>query len=142
MKKLFFFIPGKVVGKERPKFSTRRGFAYTPEKTANYEALVKLAYRETYGSHMVQEGVPLKVEILAVFPIPMSESKKRAALMRAGTIRPCKKPDVDNIAKSICDALNHVAYKDDSQITELYITKRYENDNWQVGAYVTIYERG
>ena len=41
-------IPGEPVAKGRPKFSTRGGFvkAITPEKTANYETLVKLAFKQ------------------------------------------------------------------------------------------------
>ena len=48
--------------------------------------------------------------------------RKRAA---EGKIKPCKKPDSDNIAKAILDALNGVAYYDDSQIVELTIKKEY-----------------
>ena len=36
-----------------------------------------------------------------------------------------KKPDCDNIAKSILDALNNVAYYDDSQICKLSVEKYY-----------------
>lgn len=36
-----------------------------------------------------------------------------------------KKPDIDNIAKVVCDALNGVAYKDDKQIVSLKLAKRY-----------------
>ena len=40
-------------------------------------------------------------------------------------IRPTKKPDVDNITKSILDSLNGIAYKDDSQVTGLEVMKEY-----------------
>lgn len=36
-----------------------------------------------------------------------------------------KKPDFDNIAKVVCDALNKVAYYDDSQIAESIVMKRW-----------------
>ena len=36
-----------------------------------------------------------------------------------------KKPDIDNIAKIVADALNKVAYDDDSQICDMKIIKRY-----------------
>ena len=42
-----------------------------------------------------------------------------------GVINPQTKPDADNIAKIICDALNNIAYKDDTQIIELTVVKRY-----------------
>lgn len=34
-------------------------------------------------------------------------------------------PDLDNVAKSVCDALNGVAYFDDAQICKLSIHKYY-----------------
>jgi Holliday junction resolvase RusA-like endonuclease len=38
------------------------------------------------------------------------------------------KPDCDNIAKIVCDALNGIAYKDDSQIFDVKISKVYGVD--------------
>jgi Holliday junction resolvase RusA-like endonuclease len=38
-----------------------------------------------------------------------------------------KKPDVDNIAKSILDALNGAAYDDDKQVVALMIHKEYSD---------------
>ena len=40
---LRFTVEGKPVGKARPRF-TRKGFAYTPEKTVRYEAAVRAAF--------------------------------------------------------------------------------------------------
>jgi Holliday junction resolvase RusA-like endonuclease len=45
--------------------------------------------------------------------------------MLDGIVRPTKKPDFDNIGKIICDALNKIAYDDDSQIVEANIYKVY-----------------
>lgn len=45
--------------------------------------------------------------------------------MQDGYIRPTKKPDCDNIAKIICDALNGIAYYDDSQIVKIEVDKVY-----------------
>ena len=44
---LRFTVPGKPVGKARPRF-TRRGFAYTPEKTVRYEAAVRAERDKIY----------------------------------------------------------------------------------------------
>ena len=46
-------------------------------------------------------------------------------MMADGKILPTKKPDVDNVVKSIFDGLNKVAFKDDTQIVELHCSKRY-----------------
>ena len=43
----------------------------------------------------------------------------------AGKINPTKKPDCDNIVKTICEALNGIAYKDYQQITLAQIRKKY-----------------
>ena len=45
--------------------------------------------------------------------------------MLANRILPVKKPDCDNIAKIVLDALNKIAYKDDSQVIELSVKKLY-----------------
>ena len=52
--------------------------------------------------------------------------------MIAGQRTPTKKPDADNIAKVVCDALNGVAYKDDTQIVSLHIKKSYTADEPRV----------
>jgi len=36
-----------------------------------------------------------------------------------------KKPDIDNLAKAVKDALKGIIYKDDSQIVEAYLSKQY-----------------
>ena len=43
-------------------------------------------------------------------------------------ISPTKKPDIDNIAKIVLDAMNKFAFKDDTQITKLEVEKKYGNE--------------
>lgn len=126
----FFVVPGEPVAKGRPKFTTRSGFvrAITPEKTANYETLVKLSFSQEYPeAKPFEKDTPLSVYIIASFGIPKSVSKKKAQEMTDCYIRPTKKPDCDNIGKIICDALNGIAFHDDSQIVELTINKYYSD---------------
>lgn len=122
-----FEIPGKPCGKGRPRFYNGR--AITPKDTVNYETLVKLAFRQAYPN---AEPIAAKVEVIAkitaYYPIPVSASKKRQSLMRAGLIKPTTKPDTDNIAKICLDALNGIAYHDDAQIVELQVTKLYGDE--------------
>ena len=54
--------------------------------------------------------------------------------MVAGLIHPTKKPDADNIAKIIMDALNGVAYEDDRQVVELIVRKFFSDT-----AYVDVF---
>lgn len=106
-----FTILGQPVAKGRPKV-TKWG-TYTPEKTVNYENLVKWSYIEAHSKEDVLES-DLSIDITFYFQIPKSTSKKNKILMNDGDIRPSKKPDIDNCIKSITDALNTIAYKDDS----------------------------
>ena len=122
-------IPGVPVGKGRPKFSTFGGYpkAYTPVKTVNYENLVKIAFQQT-GEQPFERETQLRADITAFFPIPKSVSKKKREEMNRGLLIHTKKPDCDNIAKSILDALNGLAYYDDSQICELSVYKMYSDE--------------
>lgn len=117
-----FTIPGEPMGKARPRIC-RNGHSFTPKKTVNYETLVKEMYSIAKGEYY--ENKQLAITVRAYFSIPESKSRKQKELMIAGAIQPTKKPDCDNILKIICDALNGVAYKDDSQIVTASITKWY-----------------
>ena len=125
-----FTVYGTPVGKGRPKFSTFNGHAtaYTPAKTVNYENLVKLSYQQQCNNKPYEKDVPLKAEIAAYFPIPKSTSKKKREAMLNGEIYHTKKPDADNIVKCILDALNGIAYYDDSQVVYVRCKKNYSDE--------------
>ena len=58
-------IPGEPVGKGRPRF-TKNGHSFTPEKTVNYENLVKLTFKSDYpNAEPVAKDVPLAADITA-----------------------------------------------------------------------------
>lgn len=119
-----FVVEGKPVGKGRPRFRRMGNFvqAYTPANTAEYEKLIKLRFQNAGG---VITDKPARVEITAFFAPPKSTKKRDKAEMLMNKILPTKKPDCDNIAKIILDALNQIAYKDDSQVIELIVKKRF-----------------
>lgn len=125
-KSLTLVIPGTPVGKGRPRFSTAGRFprAYTPEKTAAYEELVRTVWAKS-GRKQAPDGAAIHARIMAGFPIPQSKSRKAREAMAAGTVPYIHKPDLDNIAKAALDALNGLAYRDDSQIITLTVTKCY-----------------
>ena len=116
----FLTIPGKPLGKQRPRV-TKWG-TYTPKQTINYETLVQQLYITNKLPKL--EGY-LEVKIKAYYPIPKSTSKKNKEKMLKGELLPDKKPDLDNIMKIICDALNGIAYDDDKQIIKGSIYKAY-----------------
>ena len=120
-----FEIVGEPQGKGRPRFSTRGGFVktYTPEKTASYENFVKVCYLNKYKGQKLDGEII--AEIIAYFPIPKSFSKKKRSEAIEGKIMPTKKPDTDNIAKTILDSLNGIAFEDDKQVVALLVKKLY-----------------
>jgi len=121
-----FTVDGAAVPKQRPRISGRR--AYTPKRTKDYEERVLNEFRSSYQGFYPAFGkdTPVWVCIHIVQAIPKSWSKKKRAQAEQGEIVPLSRNgDVDNIAKSILDALNGFAYEDDCQVTTLMITKQY-----------------
>ena len=123
-----FTIPGTPQAKQRPRFSRRGSYvtSYTPEMTVNYENLVKVSWANA-NADMKLTGA-LGAEVKLFFPIPKSVSKKKRLAMEIGTVYHTKKPDVDNCLKSIFDALNGIAYDDDSQIVAVTAAKFYSEN--------------
>lgn len=125
--KYSFEISEKAVGKGRPRFNTITKTAYTPPTTRTFEEKTKMAFINKYNIVTEPSYEPFKVNITVIIRPPKSTSKKRMSELME---RPyTNKPDIDNIAKSILDALNGIVYKDDSQVTDLSIIKKYGEDH-------------
>ena len=120
-----FTVPGEPVGKGRPRFVRDTGRTYTPEKTANFETLVRFEYHRQTGGAKFEDDAQLGMRIEAFFEIPRSKSKRLQKDMELGLVKHTKKPDADNVLKAIADALNHIAYHDDSSVVYAEITKKY-----------------
>lgn len=119
-----FTIPGEPVAKGRPRFR-QNGFAYTPQKTANFEALVKWEYHRQTNGFKFADDAQLGMRVEAFFDIPKSKSKRAQRDMELGVIKHTKRPDADNVLKAIADGLNHIAYNDDSALCYVEVTKKY-----------------
>ena len=119
-----FEVEGNIVGKERPRVNMYTCTVYTPNKTKDYEELVRQYFKIKYPKHEPLKG-RLSIEIIAYMKIPKTTSKIKTEEMLNGLISPTKKPDVDNIAKSILDAMNKYVFEDDNQVSKILIEKRY-----------------
>ena len=119
-----FEVPGKVIGKGRPRLNSYTGVVYTPTRTKDYESLVEQYFLLKYPRFKALEG-RIKVSIIAYFSIPKATKKSDINEMLENNISPTKKPDIDNIVKSILDSMNKFAFKDDNQITKLEVEKKY-----------------
>jgi len=121
-----FHVPGQPVGKGRPRIGKAGGFSrlFTPEKTVTYESTVALFAAQAMAGRPLLTG-PVNLQMRVDFAIPASWSMKKQRAAEAGQILPAVKPDADNMAKAICDAINGVVWKDDVQVVELTLKKRY-----------------
>lgn len=127
--KIKIVVAGEPQGKGRPRFirTATGGRAITPPKTRAYEDFIKWEYTRQCN-YFFKDKTMLKMEINAFFKVPSSKSKKQKEKMLNNEIRPTKKPDMDNIVKAVADALNKVAYIDDSQIVECIVKKYYSKE--------------
>lgn len=131
-----FKIPGKAQAKQRPRMG-RSGVVYTPKETLVYENYVKMCYSDyaqQFGWLPYENQVRAEIEVLVAVPKSDSKTKKKAKI--EGMIRPAVKPDCDNLAKSILDSLNGLAYHDDKQVVELSV-KKYYAENAEVRVRLT-----
>ena len=125
-------IYGEPVPQGRPRFARMGKFvhAYDQAKSKNYKQLVR--FWATQQLKKVDGFKPfenaLYVEITFHLPIPASWSKKKRMDASQGVIRPARKPDLDNLYKSVTDALNGLLWVDDNIITDAHIKKRYTAD--------------
>lgn len=119
----FIIVTGPITGKGRPRLNGTTGAVYTPQGTKRYEELIKWCYQTQRGEYMHE--YPVKVTIVAEYSVPKTAPIAKREAMLAGEIEPVIKPDIDNIAKIVLDALNGVAYKDDKQVVKLGCFKRY-----------------
>lgn len=121
-----FDIPGEPQGKGRPKVVKIAGFTRmaTPAKTVAYEGLVAhCAAAALAGRPLLDGPAACVLRIDCSVPASWSGKKQRAAL--AGEVRPTTKPDVDNVVKAVFDGCNGVLWRDDVQVVELTVRKRY-----------------
>ena len=120
-----FFIPGAPVGKGRPR-AARRGShitLYTPAKTVSYESTVALFASQAMGARSPLIG-PVSADLIISLPVPASWSKKRTHAALSGLEHP-RKPDIDNLIKSVADGINGIVWVDDVQVVALTAIKQY-----------------
>lgn len=93
---------------------TRSGHVYTPQKTREYENLIKKCFYAQNGKKL---NGPIELNMTAYF-------KKQKSAKNSYV---CKRPDIDNIVKTI-DALNGLAFDDDKQIVKVTAEKLFSEE--------------
>jgi Holliday junction resolvase RusA-like endonuclease len=126
MMQIHFQVEGDPKGKGRPRFSRVGNFTkvYTDKQTLSYEAMIATFAKQAMGGTEPLK-TPVSVFLYVRLPIPQSYPKKRKEACLNGSEMPCKKPDIDNIAKTYLDAMNGVIFVDDTQVIDLHVKKLY-----------------
>lgn len=107
------YVANLIPVKRRPRIATkgRHAHAYTPTATLEEEAIVGACYRgEKYTG-----AVRLTLHIFKALPKRTPKNIQRE--------RNLSTPDADNVLKAVMDALNGIAYDDDSQVCEIHVYK-------------------
>lgn len=119
-------IDGQPRGKDRPRLG-RGGRVYTPSATVLAEGRIRGAWLEA-GSPRLPDG-PVQMTVIAALERPKNHWRRDGTLSAAGerSAAPTRKPDVDNLVKLIADSLNRLAYRDDAEIVDCRVVKRWCN---------------
>ena len=122
-------IPIEPKPQPRPRVTARGKFAhaYEPKSITQYKRLIASKYRSVYKQQLPLTGA-LSVDVRFYRPIQKSISKIERQRRLLGQSLPTVRPDIDNYVKAILDALNGLAFKDDSQIAVLYARKIYSEN--------------
>ena len=110
MSNKFLTLDMDPVPKGRPRF-TRTGHAFTDKKTLQAEAAIRNAALAEWGKKPFEGAVELVIQF--TFKKPKSNKKPLHT----------QRPDLDNCAKLVSDAINGIAFVDDSQVISLACTK-------------------
>ena len=133
---IYFKYHGEPVGKGRPRVTARGGkfaHAYTPKKTKDFEDAIRFEFMASNCETMpvYPKGMPLKVDMTFAFEVPKSYSKKKREACLNGRIQHTRKPDADNIAKAVLDAVSGgYAMDDDSQVVVLTMEKIFAEESY------------
>lgn len=126
-------IPGrpKPLGRNRhrimrPKNKAAYVGSYLPTESRNEKAVIRdFAARAMSGRAPLEGSVDMRV--VAYMPIPASWSNKKRQAALADKIRPTSKPDASNIWKLAEDAFKLVVWRDDAQVSDHAMWRRYSD---------------
>lgn len=124
-KEIKIIVPGKPVPQGRPRFTRKGNFVstYDPKPSADYKKRVKRFASKIQIDDLLSGE--LEVEVLIFKETLKSFNKTKQIDAEARILRPITKPDADNYAKGILDALKGIVWKDDGQVVDLIARKYY-----------------
>ena len=134
------FVAGTPKAQPRPKAARRGGFIqiYTPPTAKDWKDTVKAEfekYKDTFPKHEA-----LGISLRFYFERPVSHLKKDGQLRKGINLNHVQKPDFDNLAKAVVDAMGDAkVWHDDCQIVTSNISKEWSEYS---GCYITVWKEG
>lgn len=113
-----FTIPGVPTAWARA--GTRGRIHFTPGKQRRAMSVVQVLASDAMGDRPPLSG-PLAMTVTACWPWPKSMSQRKRSAV--GANYRTARPDADNVAKLIADALNGIVFTDDAQVVDLRVKK-------------------
>lgn len=133
---LSFTVPGKPMGQPRARVTTASGHVrhYDPWQSRQYKERIAVACRRgmrSCGAVPGKVSAPdgFRVLVKACFSRPTSWPKRKVEASEEGLVPHVVRPDADNVAKIVLDALNGIVWKDDSEVVWLMVCKSYARED-------------
>jgi len=124
MRTCLFEVPGTPVAQPRPKVAVRgkNAMAYVPKEHAihTYRNSIMAGFLGLNPVYRRQFTGPVSVGITFWFPRPQAMQWKTKPML---PVPKTTRPDIDNLSKSVLDALEGYAYDHDAQVVELRAVK-------------------
>lgn len=108
-------------GQPQKRHRHSRGRMYDPS-AADKKQFLQLCMRQHAPYPLLGA---LRCRLMFTFVRPKSHLTTKGVLRKGAPVLHVYKPDSDNLAKFVLDALNGTYYHDDSQIYDLSVQKRY-----------------
>lgn len=99
---------------------------YQPKKNNDFKFAIKTIAKSKLPKDFIPFDCPVAIDVQFVFPITSDLRKhERDAIAIGNIVYKDKKPDLDNLRKGFCDALNEIIWTDDSKVCDVHSIKRY-----------------
>lgn len=124
---LHLIVNGIPKGQPRPRAFSRGGMTrvYDPGTAEGWKSQIAIAFKDGAPFDFTPFDGPVHLTIRFYFPRPKSHFRK-AGIKDTAPSMVTTKPDADNAAKAVMDALTTLGlWQDDAQVTGLLVRKLY-----------------
>jgi Holliday junction resolvase RusA-like endonuclease len=101
------------------------GHKYKPKEVADFQNRIRDEFIKGVEKHFRATDYAVMCQVIAYFPIPISMPKYRKEFCEDESMPFLSTPDIDNLQKNIFDALQYLAFANDSRVSDVLARKRY-----------------